>query len=98
MSQQSQTQGNRIWTYVGGLAAVGAAIWLAISGLLNSGIDPLDFDARVEHVMRSTPLVDGHNDLPYLLRLELKNKIYDAERFTFDTSMSEIPSCDFHSS
>jgi len=27
--------------------------------------------------MRVSPLVDGHNDLPYLLRLELKNRIYD---------------------
>jgi hypothetical protein len=27
----------------------------------------------------TTPLIDGHNDLPYLLRLELKNKIYDSK-------------------
>ncbi len=33
--------------------------------------------------MRTTPLIDGHNDLPYLLRVELKNRIYDPEKFNF---------------
>lgn len=96
MSQQSQAQGSRKWTYIGGIAAVAAGFWIATSGLLSPGIDPQDLDARVEHVMRTTPLIDGHNDLPYLLRLELKNKIYDAERFTFDSSMFISPPCAAH--
>jgi membrane dipeptidase len=37
--------------------------------------------------MKTTPLIDGHNDLPYLLRLELKNKIYDSK---FDFKQGRI--------
>jgi membrane dipeptidase len=46
---------------------------------VETSIDPQDFKARAEEVMRATPLIDRHNDLPYLLRLELKNKIYDSK-------------------
>lgn len=42
-----------------------------------------DNEKRVDKILRTTPLIDGHNDLPYLLRIELKNKIYDAENFKF---------------
>lgn len=44
--------------------------------------------------MRISPLVDGHNDLPYLLRLELKNRIYEGRldfaegEFAFFPSLS----------
>lgn len=92
MSHREQSGGSRIWTYLGGIAVLGVGLWFATSGQLNPRIDPQDVDARVEHIMRTTPLIDGHNDIPYLLRLELKNKIYD-ERFTFDTSMPASPLC-----
>ncbi|TVY34787.1 putative dipeptidase [Lachnellula occidentalis] len=46
-------------------------------------IDALDYEGRVKHILDTTPLIDGHNDLPYLLRIELQNKIYDAEEFNF---------------
>ncbi|KAF8858685.1 dipeptidyl aminopeptidase [Acephala macrosclerotiorum] len=46
-------------------------------------INPLDYKSRAQKLMETTPLIDGHNDLPYLLRLELKNKIYDTTKFTF---------------
>jgi len=46
-------------------------------------IDPLDYEARAKHILDTTPLVDGHNDLPYLLRIELQNKIYDSTEFNF---------------
>ncbi|KAH8803684.1 putative dipeptidase [Xylogone sp. PMI_703] len=45
-------------------------------------ITPTDYAARTKHVMSTTPLIDGHNDLPALIRVELKNHIYD-RRFTF---------------
>ncbi|PVH89414.1 hypothetical protein DL98DRAFT_543767 [Cadophora sp. DSE1049] len=38
---------------------------------------------RVNEILSSTPLIDGHNDLPYLLRIELQNKIYAASEFQF---------------
>jgi len=46
-------------------------------------IDALDYEGRVKHILDTTPLIDGHNDLPYLLRIELQNKIYDAVEFNF---------------
>ncbi|KAI9737836.1 MAG: hypothetical protein M1834_009205 [Cirrosporium novae-zelandiae] len=67
-----------------GLIAL-TSIGLGLFSWMNMGqrpIDPLDYKARTDHVMKTTPLIDGHNDLPYLTRLELKNKIYD-RRFTF---------------
>lgn len=32
---------------------------------------------RAKHLLESTPLIDGHNDFPYLLRQQLRHKIYD---------------------
>ncbi|KAH8680320.1 dipeptidyl aminopeptidase [Ilyonectria robusta] len=46
-------------------------------------IEPTDYSLRTEKILSTTPLIDGHNDLPYLLRLELQNKIYDNTTFTF---------------
>lgn len=49
-------------------------------------INPQDYAKRTEKVLATTPLIDGHNDLPYLLRIELKNKIYN-DRFTFENGL-----------
>ncbi|CVL13413.1 hypothetical protein LB506_008605 [Fusarium annulatum] len=45
-------------------------------------IDPTNYAERTKRILKTTPLIDGHNDLPFMLRLELKNRIYD-ERFDF---------------
>lgn len=39
-----------------------------------------------KHVRSTTPLIDGHNDMPYLIRIELKNHIYD-NRFPFEEGL-----------
>lgn len=57
-------------------------------------INPLDYEGRVKHILDTTPLIDGHNDLPYLLRIELQNKIYDSEEFNFWDGKNEF---NFHS-
>jgi membrane dipeptidase len=49
-------------------------------------IDPTDYAARTKHVLSTTPLIDGHNDLPYLIRSELKHQIYN-DKFTFNTGL-----------
>ncbi|PUU78531.1 membrane dipeptidase-domain-containing protein [Tuber borchii] len=43
-------------------------------------------EKRVEHILRSTPLIDGHNDLPGKIRDLFGNMIYNSN-FTFDTSL-----------
>lgn len=39
-------------------------------------IVPTDYQARTKALLKTTPLIDGHNDLPFLLRMQLDNKIY----------------------
>ncbi|KAG0643192.1 membrane dipeptidase-domain-containing protein [Tuber brumale] len=43
-------------------------------------------EKRVENILRFTPLIDGHNDLPFAIRHLFANKIY-SDNFTFDTSL-----------
>jgi hypothetical protein len=78
---------------VSSIVLLGIAVaWLAPSNLLpwRSGdirqtttgftevhLDPHDYAGRARQILRSTPLIDGHNDFPYLLRHQLHNKIYD---------------------
>jgi membrane dipeptidase len=66
------------------LGALGALIssYIGISLTIRK-LDPLAYEERVNEILSSTPLIDGHNDLPYLLRIELQNKIYDASEFQF---------------
>ncbi|KAK5049396.1 hypothetical protein LTR84_004325 [Exophiala bonariae] len=42
-------------------------------------LDPQDYAGRARQILRSTPLIDGHNDFPYLLRHQLHNQIYDRD-------------------
>jgi membrane dipeptidase len=91
MASRSERQTTSVWAYIVGLASLAAGVWLFTRGSLTGSIDPSDLDARVEHVMKTTPLIDGHNDIPYLLRLELKNKIYNTSQFSFETGKSPLP-------
>lgn len=42
-------------------------------------IDPTDYALRTKSILQTTPLIDGHNDFPWLLRVELHNRIYDGK-------------------
>ncbi|KAF4125406.1 membrane dipeptidase [Geosmithia morbida] len=46
-------------------------------------VDVADYKARADRILRRTPLIDGHNDIAYLFRVELQNKINDDNIFTF---------------
>lgn len=73
--------GARSWPWA--FATAGLALLLApITYLWPSAapIDPLDYAARTKQVLKTTALIDGHNDLPWLLRVELQNRIRD-EKF-----------------
>ncbi|KEY74646.1 hypothetical protein S7711_08413 [Stachybotrys chartarum IBT 7711] len=70
------------WKWLAGFAAIIAVV--VGSGVLNEQvIEPTNYTLRMKTILSSTPLIDGHNDLPYLLRLELQNKINDNTTFTF---------------
>lgn len=68
------------------LAAVGLAGLFTYSQNAAVRISQDDYAARTDMVLRTTPLIDGHNDLPFLLRLELHNQIYDNKSFPFRES------------
>ncbi|EXJ78932.1 hypothetical protein A1O3_08432 [Capronia epimyces CBS 606.96] len=74
----------------GAVAAIVLGVWMTSLYGYQAGrtISPLDFKARTERVLATTPLIDGHNDLPYLLRLELKNRIYDGRKFNFHEGLA----------
>jgi hypothetical protein len=64
--------------------SVGAAIlWQSFRA--EEWIHPSDYVSRTERILTTTPLIDGHNDLPFLLRLQLQNQIYD-DNFPFAQS------------
>ncbi|KAI1499747.1 dipeptidyl aminopeptidase [Biscogniauxia marginata] len=78
------TPGQHPWvTSISLLVFLGIAYVFANLYGRDPAVDPHDFAPRTEKILKSTPLIDGHNDLPYLLRLELRNKIYDKSIFTF---------------
>jgi membrane dipeptidase len=80
----AQRRSSRIWNWryalgIAGLAVFFAPFTTAASWLMpvEVPIDPSDYALRTRRVLKSTPLIDGHNDLPWLLRIELQNRIYD---------------------
>lgn len=63
------------------LVSLSSAFYYWMGAAFEPTIDPLNYTARADRILSTTPLIDGHNDLPYLLRLELQNRIYDRSRF-----------------
>jgi len=71
---------------VAGVAALGVLLystretWISILSSASDEdveyIDETDYMGRAKRILRKTPLIDGHNDLPFLLRQQLKGKIY----------------------
>lgn len=58
--------------------SIGIAIAMRTMGdVLKENIDPLDYRTRTDRILSQTPLIDGHNDLPFLIRLQLNNQIYE---------------------
>lgn len=69
----------RAWLFgLGTLGVVLASVLLnpftsSLENILD--IDPTDYAARTKHVPSTTPLLDGHNDLPYLIRKTPQKRI-----------------------
>lgn len=81
-----------LWTVLAVVAGICSAAACTGWKIVNiHTINITDNAVRTERILRTTPLIDGHNDLPYLLRLELQNKIYNNKTFNF----SEGDSNDF---
>jgi hypothetical protein len=76
-----------IWSTIAILCAGFAFIY---NKHADQALDDTDYVARTERILRTTPLIDGHNDMPYLLRIELQNRIYDKTLFNFSQRKSAI--------
>ena len=57
-----------LWVRIGVPAAL-LALPLAATGA------PPDYAARIERVLAATPLIDGHNDLPWEIRDRFKSDL-----------------------
>ncbi|RLV88413.1 hypothetical protein JA9_004298 [Meyerozyma sp. JA9] len=44
-------------------------------------------ESRLADICKSTPIVDTHNDFPYLLRLQLHNEFQSEPKFTFTSAL-----------
>src|ERR1700687_1982500 len=59
-----------------GFGALGlAAMALCVSAPLQGLAADADFQARVTKVLKQTPLIDGHNDLPWEIRVRFKGQL-----------------------
>jgi membrane dipeptidase len=59
-----------------GLGALGlAAIGLGLSALRPGLAADADYQARVTQVLKQTPLIDGHTDLPWEIRVRFKGRL-----------------------
>src|SRR5580658_3985634 len=70
-----------------GLAALG--LWFAAA--LPAVAADADYHARVVQVLKQTPLIDGHNDLPWEIRERFKSRLADID-LKSDTSKLAVAS------
>ena len=72
------------------LAVTIAAISIPLTSLnhllKSEPIDPTNYAARAKDVLSKSPLIDGHNDLPHLIRIELYGKMCDGT-FNFNDKL-----------
>jgi len=63
-----------------------AALILA-AGCAGAAETTASYSARVDHVLAATPLIDGHNDLPWEIRERFKS---DLSKFDFGSDLSKL--------
>ena len=86
------------WRWPFAIATAGAAILLSPFLWLSPAqepIDPTNYALRTKRVLENTPLIDGHNDLPWLLRVELHNRLHDQSK-KFDPRQRLLGHTDIH--
>jgi membrane dipeptidase len=69
------------------LLAIGAVLAPVLAG---AAPNSSDYSARVAHILKQTPLIDGHNDLPWEVRTRFQGKL-DAIDLTKNTAAIAPP-------
>ncbi|XP_030582339.1 dipeptidase 1 [Archocentrus centrarchus] len=64
------------------------ALWI---GSFTLAVDTEDYMARALQLMSETPLIDGHNDLPWQLRNQFNNQLNKVDLNTLATTHTNIP-------
>lgn len=72
------------------LALAAATFALVAAGAVRAAPAGGDIPARVERVLAATPLIDGHNDLPWEIRERFKGRITDID-LAADTARLPVP-------
>ncbi|XP_073321136.1 dipeptidase 1 [Pagrus major] len=70
------------------ISAVCLTLWVS-SCAISAAEDP--HMARALKLMSETPLIDGHNDLPWQLRKQFNNQLNKVDLNTLDTTHTNIP-------
>lgn len=70
-------------------------LFLKFSNLVSAIIIPItkvhdDVDLEIQNLLQEQPILDGHNDLPYIFRRCLQNTIYDG-RYDWNTDLTQNP-------
>lgn len=65
---------------------------ILLAATKEESIDPEDYLGRAKRILQNSPLIDGHNDFPFLLRQQLHGEIYGHD-FEAETLGSQT---DFH--
>jgi membrane dipeptidase len=58
---------------------IAAVMCLQVTAAVGAGTAATDFSSRVDRVLKATPLIDGHNDLPWAIRDNFKSSVTAAE-------------------
>ncbi|XP_029318649.1 dipeptidase 1 [Cottoperca gobio] len=70
------------------ISAAYLALWIS-SCAFTSAEDP--YMTRALQLMSETPLIDGHNDLPWQLRMQFNNELNRVDLNTLETTHTNIP-------
>ncbi|XP_026022089.1 dipeptidase 1 [Astatotilapia calliptera] len=65
-------------------------LWIT-SCAITLAVDPNDYMARALQLMSETPLIDGHNDLPWQLRSQFNNQLNKVDLNTLANTHTNIP-------
>lgn len=79
-----------IWAVAAGVVASAVAGWPLRTLAADKAPANSDYEARVERILKQTPLIDGHNDLPWEIRDRFKSRL-DGVDLKSDTSKLPPP-------
>lgn len=68
--------------------AIGIVLGILLSVPLTGRAMDSDYQSRVERILKQTPLIDGHNDLPWEIRARFKGRLADID---LKSDTSKIP-------